>query len=122
VGVRRFEDLVAWQLAFELQRRVFAFTAIRPVWDDVKYRDQIRDSSASAARNTAEGFGRFRPREFARFLEIAHGSLDETRNHLHDGHRRSYIETLDYNEMVRLNFRALAANTALLRYLKQCKA
>ena len=118
---RRFEDLIAWQLAFELQQEVFPFTAIGSVWHDDKYREQIRDSSASATRNTAEGFGRFRPRDFARFLEIAHGSLDETKSHLHDGHHRQYLFTVKYEELLRLNYRALAANTRLLRYLKSCK-
>jgi four helix bundle protein len=118
--VRRFEDLVAWQLAFALQKGIFAFTAIGPVWHDVKYREQIRDSSASATRNTAEGFGRFRPKDFARFLEIAHGSLDETRSHLHDGHHRSYRSAAEYADLLRLNYRALAANTRLLRYLRSC--
>jgi four helix bundle protein len=93
MAVRRFEDLIVWQLASQLQQEVFAFTAIGAAWRDIKYREQIRDSSASATRNTAEGFGRFRPRDFARFLEIAHGSLDETKNHLHDGHRRKYLMT-----------------------------
>jgi 23S rRNA-intervening sequence protein len=33
-------------------------------------------------RNTSEGFGRYHPKEFARFLRIAAGSLQETKNHL----------------------------------------
>ena len=120
MGVRRFEDLIVWQLASQLQHEVFAFTAIGPAWRDIKFREQIRDSSASASRNTAEGFGRFRPRDFARFLEIAHGSLDETKNHLHDGHHRGYLATQTYNDLLRLTYRALKANTRLIRYLKSC--
>ena len=120
MGVRRFEDLIAWQLAFELQREVFAFTAIGVVWRDVKYREQSRDSSASATRNTAEGFGRFRPTEFARFLEIAHGSLDETKHHLHDGHARGYLVASEHDRLVKLTIRALAANTRLMKYLHTC--
>jgi four helix bundle protein len=109
MGVRRFEDLIAWQLAFQLQREVFAFTATGPAWRDVRYREQIRDASASATRNTAEGFGRFRPRDFARFLEIAHASLDETRNHLHDGYARGYLVPAGHDRLVHLSIRALAA-------------
>ncbi|MBI3494353.1 MAG: four helix bundle protein [Acidobacteria bacterium] len=120
MGVRRFEDLIAWQLAFELQREVFAFTAIGPAWRDVRYRDQIRDSSASATRNTSEGFGRFRPKEFARFLEIAHGSLDETKNHLHDGQQRGYLVPSEHDRLVHLSIRSLAANAGLMRYLRSC--
>jgi four helix bundle protein len=121
VIARRFEDLVVWQLAFELQKEVLAFTAIGPAWHDVKYRDQIRDSSASATRNTAEGFGRFRPTEFARFLEIAHGSLDETRSHLHDGLQRGYLSTTEHRRLEKLARRALGANARLGRYLRSCK-
>ena len=120
MGVRRFEDLIAWQLAFELEKEVFAFTAIGPAWRDFKFRDQIRDSSASATRNTAEGFGRFRPKDHARFLRIAHGSLDETKSHLHDAHQRSYLSAAEHNRLVRLTIRALAANAGLIRYLQGC--
>jgi four helix bundle protein len=120
VIARRFEDLICWQLAFELQREVFAFTATRPAWRDVRYREQIRDSSASATRNTAEGFGRFRPRDFARFMDIAHASLDETKNHLHDGQLRGYLVPDEHDRLVRLCIRALAANSGLNRYLKTC--
>jgi four helix bundle protein len=97
---------------------VFAFTATGPAWRDVKYREQIRDSSASATRNTAEGFGRFRPRPFAQFLEFAHGSLDETKNHLRAGHLKQYLATTKYQDLLRLNYRALKANAGLLLYLK----
>jgi four helix bundle protein len=120
MGVRRFEDLIAWQLAFSLQEEVFAFTARGPAWRDIKFREQIRESSRSATRNTSEGFGRFRPKEFARFLEIAHASLDETRNHLHDALRRKYLSLEDHRELVRLTMRALAANMGLIRYLQKC--
>jgi len=82
MGIRDFRDLVAWQLSYELKCEVFAFTASGPASKDFKYRDQIRDASASAPRNIAEGFGRFRPREFARYLEYARASLMETQNHL----------------------------------------
>ncbi len=120
MGVRRFEDLVAWQLAFDLQREVFAFTAYGPAWTDFKFREQIRDASASTTRNVAEGFGRYRPREFARFLEIARGSLQETRSHLHDALQRSYLTPREHARLVRLSDRTLGASTALLKYLRRC--
>lgn len=117
-GVRRYEDLVAWQLAYELQREVFALTATGPAARDFKFRDQIRDSSASAARNIAEGFGRFRPREFARFLEIARGSLTETHNHLRDGRDRGYFTVAEQSRLALLAGRSAIATTRLIRYLR----
>jgi len=55
---------------------------------DFRYRDQIRDAIASPCRNTSEGFDRFRPKEFARFLEFARGSLGEVKDCLIDGRAR----------------------------------
>ena len=94
-SVRNYQDLICWQLAHDLQCEVWAITASGAVNRDFKFRDQIRDSAASAPRNMAEGFGRFRRREFARFLEIARGSLTETHNHLRDGLERGYFSESD---------------------------
>jgi len=120
VGARRVEDLVAWQLAYQLQREVLAFTAVGPAAADRKFCDQIRDSARSAARNTAEGFGRFSPREFARFLRIAAGSLLETTHHLRDGRDCGYLIAGEEERIRRLALRALKANIGLQRYLRRC--
>jgi len=55
---------------------------------------QIRDAASSAPRNIAEGFGRYKPREFSQYLRIANGSLMETSNHLRDGVDRRYFTHL----------------------------
>jgi four helix bundle protein len=117
-GFSRYEDIVAWQLADELKREVFALTATGPPARDFKFRDQIRDSSASATRNIAEGFGRFRPADFARFLEFARGSLTETHNSLRDGRDRGYFTDTDCDRLSRLAARAAKATTRLILYLR----
>jgi four helix bundle protein len=117
-GFSRYEDIVAWQLADELKREVFALTATGLPARDFKFRDQIRDSSASATRNIAEGFGRFRPAEFARFLEFARGSLTETHNSLRDGRDRGYFTAADCDRLSRLAGRAAKATSGLIRYLR----
>ena len=114
MGVRDFRDLVAWQLAYELKCDVFAFTATRPASIDFKYRDQIRDSSASAPANISEGFGRFRPRDFARFLEYARASVMETQNHLLDGRDRGYLDPALYSRLSNLARSALRTTTHLM--------
>ena len=83
--VRDFRDLVCWQLSYELKCDVFALTAREPACRDFRYCDQVRDSSVSAARNIAEGFGRFTPGEFAQYLKFARASLMETMTSLIDG-------------------------------------
>jgi four helix bundle protein len=97
---------------------VFAKTATGSASRDFKFRDQIRDSSASAARNIAEGFGRYRRKEFARYLEIANGSLTETHNHLRDGRDRGYFNADDHERLSRLAARAAKATIRLIQYLR----
>jgi len=114
MGVRDFRELICWQLSYELKCEVLAFTANGPAARDFKYRDQIEDSAASAARNIAEGFGRFRPGDFARFLEIARASLDETRNHLIDGRDRGYLDNPLYSRLQNLTRAARKSTTNLM--------
>jgi four helix bundle protein len=115
VGVKEFRDLVAWQLAHELKCEVFAFTAAKPAVRDFRYRDDIRASSASAPANICEGFGRFGPREFARFLSIAKASLQETQNHLIDGQDRAYLDDRLFSRLWNLSRAAERATANLLR-------
>jgi len=117
MGVTRFEDLIAWQLADQLQTDIFAFTSRPPASRDFKYCDQIRESIRSAKRNTSEGFGRYYPKEFARFLRIAAGSLQETKNHLQDGLKQQYLSPERHEQMKRLCLRAMKANVRLTAYL-----
>ncbi len=61
-----------------------------------------------------EVFGRFRPREFARYLEYARASLMETQNHLIDGRDRGYLSPALYSRLFNLARSALKATTNLL--------
>ena len=119
-----FRDLVCWQLlSHELKCEVFAFTATGPAAHDFRFRDQIRDSSASAARNIAEGFGRYVPGDFARFLGFAKGSLAETRNSLLDARERGYISERAYARLNNLAGAAERTTTNLmLSKLRQAAA
>jgi len=53
---RRYQDLICWQLARELEQLVFELTATGPVAKDFKFRDQIRDSSAPALDLASDTF------------------------------------------------------------------
>src|SRR5580765_4017643 len=109
-----FRDLVCWRLSYELKCEVLAFTSTGRATRDFKYCEQIQESSASAPRNIAEGFGRFRPRDSARFYEIARASLIETRNHLIDGRDRGYLDDNLYFRLMNLARAAIKATTNLI--------
>jgi four helix bundle protein len=117
VGVRDFRDFVAWQLSYQLTCEVFAFTAIGPAARDFKYRDQIRDSSASAHRNIAEGYGLYDPGQFGRFCGYALGSLEETKSSLIDGRDRAYLDENLYSRLWNLARAAERATRNLKFYL-----
>jgi four helix bundle protein len=115
VPVTDFRDLVCWQLAYTLKSEILAFTGTAPTSRDFKFCDQIRDSGASAPRNIAEGFGRYTPRDFARFLSYARASLFETQNHLIDAHDRGYLDERTYRRLYNLTSAARSATTNLMR-------
>jgi four helix bundle protein len=116
-AAKRYQDLVCWQLADELEQLVFELTATGPASRDLKFRDQIRDSSSSATRNMAEGFGRYWPADHAKFLTIARASLMETHNSARTGFKRGYFSAENMDRMQRLAARAGKAATGLIRYL-----
>ncbi|HEY7292359.1 MAG TPA: four helix bundle protein [Vicinamibacterales bacterium] len=117
MGARTYRELVCWQLANDLKLRVYAVTAINGVARDVRFCDQIRDSARGAPRAIAEGFGRFRPGDFGRYLEYARASLIETQNHLDDARDCGYVSAAAHRELVTLADRAIGAVTNLRKYL-----
>ena len=106
---QRYEDLDCWQLSNELKQRVYAFIATPPASKDFEFCDQIRDSARGAPRTIAEGFGRFRPKEFARYMEFARASLMETQNHLGDALDSKDITTEEHAALFKLADRAIGA-------------
>jgi four helix bundle protein len=114
----RYQELTCWQLSAELQDRVFALTASGRVARDEKFCNQIREATRSATNNIAEGFGRFAPKEFRRFLQIARGSLTEVHSQVHSGYRHGYLTADDYDQLSRLAARAAKATGRLMIYLE----
>jgi four helix bundle protein len=119
-GVSRHEDLDVWRLCVELRDRIFVLTQTGRPTRNQRFIEQIRDSSSSAPRNVAEGFSRFRPKEFAYFVRIARGSLGETMNHIQDAATKNYLTEAQSAELMVLVKRCLGATTKFLAYLESC--
>ncbi len=118
---RTYRELVCWQLANDLKRHVYELTATPSVSKDFDFCKQIRGSARGAPRTIAEGFGRFRPADFARYLEFARASLIETQNHLDDALDANYATADEHAQLWKLADRALRATTRLHQYLQTCK-
>jgi four helix bundle protein len=117
---RRYQELDVWQIADELKLEVYALVATGPASHDFKFRDQIRDSAASTTKNIAEGFGRFGPADFARFMEFAVASAMETQDSLKDGVDRGYFTPERVATAQQLVERSIKCSTRFIVYLKSC--
>jgi four helix bundle protein len=90
--IEKFEDLIAWQKARELTRRIYEVTRQGEFQRDFSLRDQIRRASISVMSNVAEGFERGGRSEFHQFLVIAKGSCAELRSQLYVAMDVEYID------------------------------
>jgi four helix bundle protein len=116
-GVRSHKDLVCWQRAYELKLGVYELADRDSVKRDFKFRDQIRDSASSAPRLIAEGYGRYYPAEFSKYLRMANGELKETIESLDDGVDRKHFTRDEVIHLQRLAKRASKAASGLIKYL-----
>ena len=78
-GIKRVEDLIAWQRALSLTKAVYTASARFPEAERFGLQSQIRRASVSIPSNIAEGFGREATSDLVRFLRMARGSLFEVR-------------------------------------------
>jgi len=71
MGIKRFEDIIAWQKAQVYSVDIYSVFGILK---DYGFKDQIFRASVSISNNIAEGFDRSSNAEFRRFLYISLGS------------------------------------------------
>lgn len=111
-----------WQAGDALRAEVYRLTESEPTIRDFRFRDQLRAAAGSVTANVVEGYRRFSPRDFARFLDVAYASAGEVANWLDDGIARRYW-TDDDLVMARRQLRRLDGGLkSLMRYLRTQRA
>ena len=111
---KSFREMIAWQIAFELEEKVATLIASSAqARRDVDYRSQLSNASHGVPSNIAEGYGRYRPAEIARFLDIAMGSLNETETRLRNGVILKYFKAEEVGPLILLCARC---RTAMMRW------
>ncbi|MBL7893790.1 MAG: four helix bundle protein [Bacteroidia bacterium] len=79
---QRFEELIVWQKAHALVLEIYKLSKGFPKEETYGITSQVRRSSVSVAANISEGYRKKGKADKLRFLNIAEGSLDETKYYL----------------------------------------
>ena len=100
--IERFEDLIVWQKALMVSKKVYILSSGGPWSRDYSLKDQVRKASVSVISNIAEGFGRHGKQDFRHFLSMANGSANEVRAQLHLARELGYVSSEEINKVIDL--------------------
>ena len=117
MGIERFEDIEAWQLARELTRKVYVLTKKAKFARDFGLKKQIQDAAGSSMHNIAEGFDSETNREFVRFLRYAKRSCTEVQSELYVAVDQQYITKAEFQDVYDHAGRTRAAIRGFIKYL-----
>ena len=82
MAIESYRDLVVWDKAMAMATEVYRIAKLMPRAEEYRLTSQILRSAASVSANIAEGHMRGSRADYARFVDIARGSLAETETFL----------------------------------------
>ena len=94
-----FEKLDVWQKAVDFADRVYSLTGSFPTDERFGLTNQMRRAAVSISSNIAEGSSRSSKNDFARFVEIATGSVFEVVSQATISKRRGFLSEVDYQKI-----------------------
>ena len=100
-SITKFEDLIAWQKARELTRRIYEITRAGEFAKDFRLSSQIQSAAVSIMSNIAEGFERSGLGEFHQFLSTAKASCAELRSQLYVAIDVGYLDERTFQDLRR---------------------
>ena len=92
-AAKTFRDLLVWGKAHELVLAIYKFTAAFPKQETYGLSHPMRRAAISVPANIAEGFRKRSKADKVRFLNMAEGSLEESRYYLILAQDLGYGET-----------------------------
>lgn len=117
--IERFEDLMSWQKAREMNRLIYTATKAGAFAKDFGLRDQIRRASISIMSNIAEGFERGGDKEFIQYLSNAKGSCGEVRSQLYAALDEEYLTSAEFKGLCDKSVEISRLISGLMRYLQR---
>jgi four helix bundle protein len=92
---KRFQDLIVWQKAHKFVLEIYKYSNSFPRKEIYVLTSQLRRAAISIAANIVEGFKKRSPKDKARFLNIAQGSLQESSYYLILAQNLGYGDSTD---------------------------
>ena len=96
-----FEKLDVWKEAIEFADLVYRLTRSFPSDERFGLTNQMRRAAVSISSNIAEGSSRVSRQDFARFVEIATGSVFEVISEATIARRQGYLSDDGYAQLYR---------------------
>ena len=94
-----FEKLDTWHKSIDFADTVYCVTQSFPSDERFGITSQMRRAAVSISSNIAEGSSRFSKADFARFLEIATGSLFEVVSQSFIARRQGFLNDVDFQKL-----------------------
>ncbi|MGD0259917.1 MAG: four helix bundle protein [Verrucomicrobiota bacterium] len=91
-----FERLDVWKKSIEFADLVYRVTRAFPDEERFGLTSQMRRAAVSVSSNIAEGSARFSKADFARFIEIAGGSVFEVVSQSFISRRQGFLAEADF--------------------------
>ena len=98
MGMKRFEDLQAWQEARSLARIIYRLTRSERFAPDQGLRCQLQGAAVSLMSNIAGAHGRSSLEAKRPSLESALGTGEELQSHLYVGLDQAYLTLAEFQE------------------------
>ena len=91
-----FEKLDIWQRAIEFADVVYSITRHFPIDERFGLTNHMRRAAVSISSNIAEGSSRNSRKDFARFIEIAAGSVYEVVSQSYIGRNQGFLTSEEF--------------------------
>lgn len=94
-----FEKLEVWQKAITFADTVYTLTKRFPSDERFGLTNQMRRAAVSISSNIAEGASRISKQDFARFIEIATGSVFEVVSQSFIGRNQGFLNDTEFQKL-----------------------
>jgi|HubBroStandDraft_1064217.scaffolds.fasta_scaffold114345_2 four helix bundle protein len=115
---RHYRDLIAWQMAMELARTVYAQTEEFPKSETFGLRMQMRRSAVNVASHIAEAHGRLNDAEMRRGLGAARASVNKLQTQIELAASLGFFASESSEELLDLGTRVAKLINGLLGVLE----